>query len=143
MSRTFFRYWLPLFIWIAVIFTASTDLFSAQHTGSVIESILAAIFGHPLPQKQFDPMHFVIRKLAHITEYAILGALAFRALRSDERGWRPRWAIVAIAIALMVAATDEVHQSFVPSRGPSPVDVGIDTVGAAIAQVVVRMRVKR
>ena len=143
MSRTFFRYWLPLFIWIAVIFTASTDLFSAQHTGSVIESILAAIFGHPLPQKQFDPLHFVIRKLAHITEYAILGALAFRALRSDERGWRPRWAIAAIAIALVVAATDEVHQSFVPSRGPSPVDVGIDTVGAAIAQVVIRLRVRR
>ncbi len=143
MSRTFFRYWLPLVIWIAVIFAASTDLFSAQHTGSVIESILAAIFGHALPQKQFDPLHFVIRKLAHITEYAILGALAFRALRGDEGGWRPRWAIAAIAIALVVAASDEFHQSFVPSRGPSPVDVGIDTVGAAMAQVVIRLRVKR
>jgi VanZ family protein len=143
LIRAVVRYWLPLVAWIAVIFTASTDVFSAQHTGSVIESIIASIIGHPLPSDQFEPLHFAIRKLAHLAEYAILGALAFRALRRNDRGWSMRWAMTAIAIAAVVAATDEFHQSFVPSRGASPVDVGIDTVGAAIAQLMIHWRVRR
>ena len=120
-----------------MISTASTDAFSAQHTGSVIESIIASIIGHPLPPAQFDPLHAVIRKLAHLTEYAILSALAFRALRQDEKGWSLRWAMAAIAISAAVAAGDEFHQRFVPSRSASLIDVGIDTVGASIAQVMV------
>lgn len=127
---------------MAVIFTASTDLFSAQHTGSVIETIITAILGHPLPTAEFDPLHFVIRKLAHLTEYAILGALTYRAVRGEERGWKGRWAIAAIVIAAVVAATDEFHQEFVPSRGPSPVDVIIDTIGATIAQGIVFWKVR-
>lgn len=135
--RTFFRYWLPVVLWVAVITTASTDLFSAQHTGSVIEKIITVVLGHPLPADEFDPFHFVIRKLAHLTEYAILGALAYRAVRGDSRGWNPRWAAAAIVIAALVASSDEFHQSFVPSRGPSPVDVLIDTIGATVAQGIV------
>ena len=143
MTRPFFRYWLPLIAWTAMIFMASTDAFSAQHTGSVIQTIIAAIIGHPLPPEKFDLLHFVIRKLAHLTEYAILGALAFRAVRAEERGWSARWATIAIVIAFLIAASDEFHQSFVPSRTPSPVDVAIDTVGAAIAQGIIRWRVHR
>ncbi len=143
MTRLFFRYWLPLLAWTAVIFMASTDVFSAQHTGSVIQTIIVAIIGHPLPLEDFDPVHFLIRKLAHLTEYAILGALAFRAVRAEERGWSTRWAMIAIMISLLIATSDEFHQSFVPSRTPSPVDVAIDTVGAAIAQGVIRWRVGR
>jgi VanZ family protein len=141
VTRLFFRYWLPLLAWTAMIFMASTDVFSAPHTESVIQTIIAAIIGHPLPPEKF-PLHFVIRKLAHLTEYAILGALAFRAVRAEERGWSARSATIAIAIAFLIAASDEFHQSFVPSRTPSPVDVAIDTVGAAIAQGIIRWRVR-
>jgi VanZ family protein len=143
LTRTFLRYWLPLIGWVAVIFTASTDVFSAEHTGSVIESIISAIVGHPLPSELFEPLHFAIRKLAHLTEYAMLGALAFRALRRDKQGWDRRWVMAAITIAIAVAAADEYHQSFVPSRTASPVDVAIDTTGAAIAQLVIWGRVRR
>ena len=143
VTRLLFRYWLPLVAWAIMIFTASTDAFSARHTGSVIQTIIAAIVGHPLPLKYFDPLHFVIRKLAHLTEYAILGALAFRAVRAEERGWSARWATIAIVISCLVAASDEFHHSFVPSRTPSPVDVAIDTVGAAIAQGIIWWRVGR
>ena len=126
-----------------MIFMASTDVFSAQHTGSAIQTIVAAIVGYPLPLKYFDPLHFLTRKLAHLTEYAILGALAFRAVRAEEGGWSARWGTVAIAISLQIAASDEFHQSFVPSRTPSPVDVAIDTVGAAIAQGIIWWSVRR
>jgi VanZ family protein len=143
VTRLFFRYWLPLLAWTAMIYMASTDVFSAQHTGSVLQTIIAAIIGHPLAPEKFDPLHFVIRKLAHLTEYAILGALAFRAVRAEERGWSARWATIAIVIALLIAANDEFHQSLVPSRTSSPVDVAIDTVGAPIAQGIIRWRVRR
>ena len=118
---------------------ASSDLFSAAHTGSVLEQIIIAILGHSLSRERFDLLHFLIRKAAHLTEYAILGGLLFRAVRGERAGWNPRWAIAAIAIAACVAASDEWHQSFVPSRTPSVVDVGIDTAGAATAQILIRL----
>jgi VanZ family protein len=62
----------------------------------------------------------VLRKGAHTTEYAILGALLLRAL---ERR------LPAAAAAIAYAATDELHQTFVRGRHGSPVDVGIDALG--------------
>ena len=136
MNRTFIRYWLPVVIWAALISFASSDDFSAQNTGTVIERVIAVIVGHPLPPEQFDPLHFAIRKLAHLAEYAILGALAYRAARGEQRGWNIRWAITAVVVAAAVATGDEFHQRFVPSRTSSPIDVAIDTAGATISQIV-------
>jgi VanZ family protein len=69
----------------------------------------------------------VLRKLAHITEYAILGALLVRATG------RPP---LAIALAVVYAITDEVHQTFVPGRAGRPLDVAIDTVGICLGALV-------
>jgi VanZ family protein len=64
----------------------------------------------------------VLRKAAHIGEYAILGALLARAL---GRPWP------ALALGVAYAASDELHQSLVPGRQGAPVDVAIDAVGVA------------
>ena len=78
-----------------------------------------------------------VRKGAHLCEYAILGLLVWRALRhgtAEERGrWRWRWAGWAVLWVLLYAASDEVHQVFVPSRQGSVGDVLLDTTGAVIA----------
>ena len=139
MTR-FLRYTLPAILWTAVIFAASSDLFSSQHTGGVLQSLALAILGHPLSDLTYELTQLAIRKLAHLTEYGILGALWFRAARRDERGWTLRWAVIAVLIAIGVASADEFHQSFVPSRTASPLDVVIDTCGAVIAQLVARAR---
>ena len=68
----------------------------------------------------------VLRKLAHMTEYGLLWLLWLRAL-----GWRLPWAAAAIAIGY--AITDELHQTFVPTRHGSPVDVAIDSAGVLVA----------
>ena len=130
-----YRYWIPPILWAAVIFAASTSVFSAAHTGSILESIVTAIVGHPLKTSQFDVIHFLARKAGHVAEYAVFGALLFRAIREDRTGWSARWALAAILIAALYAATDEWHQSFVPGRTPSALDVLLDTVGASLAQV--------
>lgn len=72
---------------------------------------------------------FVLRKGAHMTEYALLAVLWWRAL-----GWRRP--AVAVAIALAYAASDELHQSFVFGRHGSPVDWLIDAAGVAIGMLV-------
>lgn len=132
------RYWLPPALWTAVILLASSDLFSAAHTGSILEDVITAVLGHPLSRERFDLLHLLIRKSAHVTEYGILGALLFRAIRNERTGWRGRWAILAVAITMAIASVDEWHQTFVPSRTASPVDVAIDTAGAAAAQILIR-----
>lgn len=83
--------------------------------------------------------YFLGRKLGHFTEYALLTALWWRALRTRVAG---RTAIVAaVAIAVIYAATDEIHQTSVEGRHGTPVDVLIDAAGAlTAATVIVRRR---
>ena len=133
------RYWLPPLLWTCVILLASTDLLSAAHSGAWLQTILTTILGHALPAEQFDVLHFALRKGSHLTEYAILGALLFRALRADGRQWNFRWSVAAVAIAAAVASVDEWHQTFVPSRTGAFSDVLIDTAAATLAQILIRV----
>jgi hypothetical protein len=76
-----------------------------------------------------------IRKIAHVTEYALLGWLAFRAvwLSFQQQNALARVALFALGLAAAVALTDEIRQSFLQSRTGSPWDVAIDVSGALIA----------
>jgi VanZ family protein len=130
-----YRYWVPPIVWAALIFAGSTHVLSGAQTGSWLAWVVHAVIGHPLPATEFDSLHFAVRKAGHLIEYFILGLLLFRALRADRSGWTWSWAVAAIAIAALYAASDEWHQSFVPSRTPSVWDVLIDTAGASLAQV--------
>ena len=139
-GRLIFVYWVPAALWAAVVLAASSDRFSSQHSGEWIGEIVFRLIRHPLPQPQADTLNFLIRKAAHLTEYGILGALCFRAVRGNRLGWRARWAWTAVALAASVAVADEWHQFFVPSRTSSGWDVLLDAAGATVAQWVARYR---
>src|SRR5438105_4447624 len=94
-GRLIFVYWMPAVLWAALVLAASTDHFSSQHSGEWIGEIVLRLIRHPLPKPQADTLNFLVRKAAHLTEYAILGALSFRALRGEQHGWRARWALTA------------------------------------------------
>ena len=98
--------WLPVVAWAAVIFAVS----SVPHLGTGLGT--------------WDT---VLRKGAHVTEYAILGALLYRAVGREA---------TALAAGIAYAATDELHQFFVRGRHASPVDVAIDAVGLAFGMLV-------
>jgi VanZ family protein len=104
--------WLPVVLWAAVIFALSS-----------IPSLSTGLGG-------WDT---VLRKLAHGTEYAILGALLLRALGRE---------LTAFAAGVAYAITDEIHQHFVTGRQGSPVDVTIDAVGV-LAGIVALTLVRR
>jgi len=131
--KNFLKHWLPVLIWLGVIFLGSTDMLSAEHTSRFLVPFLRWID----PQISFATLNAIqlgIRKLGHLTEYAILAMLVWRALRSGTR-WQMKMSILFLVAALasaIFAASDEFHQSFVPSRTASPNDVMIDICGALI-----------
>lgn len=83
----------------------------------------------------------VIRKGGHLTEYAVLSTLCWRAVhqpfRGDARDWSWRDAGIAMMMAALYAASDEFHQAFIPSRTASPWDALLDTCGAAAGLMLV------
>ncbi len=118
---------------MALIFIGSTDVMSAEHTSRIIEPFLRWL--HPaVSPATIASVQFLLRKVAHVSEYAVLAALFYRALVNTICAGR---AFVAAAIVLLAclayATTDEFHQSFVPSRTASARDVAIDVSGALLA----------
>jgi VanZ family protein len=97
--------WLPVVAWAAVIFTLSS-----------IPSLSTGL----------GTWDTILRKAAHLTEYAVLGGLLYRALGQEA---------LALVVGIAYATTDELHQYFVRGRHASPVDVAIDAVGVAVGML--------
>jgi VanZ family protein len=81
------------------------------------------------------------RKIVHMSEYALLCFLWWRALRTVVTPSRA--VTLALLIAVAYACTDEFHQHFVHGRHGTPIDVGIDAVGATAAAIAIRRRQAR
>lgn len=123
--------WIPALAWMSLIFMGSSDVLAANHTSRFVEPFLRWLFTG-ISQERIEDLHFLIRKGGHVTEYALLALLFWWALRplAVERHRVLWW---AFTLATLYAASDEFHQSFVPSRGASFHDVVIDGCGAAAA----------
>ena len=134
----FLKYWLPLLIWLAVIFVNSTDLMSAEHTSRFIVPILLWLKPGMAPET-LRSILFAMRKCAHVSEYAILALLLWRALRSGS-ALCAKISMLFGAVLLgcaVIAASDEFHQSFVKTRTPSVRDGLLDVVGALLGLLIV------
>ena len=116
-------------LWMAVVFimSATPGDMSSEQSGMIVR-ILLWLF--PGAGEAIPMLEFLVRKAAHMTEYAILFLLYRRALVLSGAKYP---GMTALVMSACYAATDEWHQGFVAGRGPSPVDVGIDTLGAAAA----------
>lgn len=142
LRRRLWRY-LPLLLWMGFIFFASTGTFSAANTSLIVSPILRWLFPN-ISEEQLAFAHFITRKLAHFTEYAILGWLAARAfLTSSKPQLRRRWLWIAFALVCLYALSDEYHQSFVPSRTASIYDSLIDMAGGLTALLLYAFRQRR
>ena len=101
--------WLPVVVWAAVIFTFSS-----------IPSLSTGL----------GTWDTILRKAAHMTEYAILGALLVRALGRE---------LPALLVGVAYAVSDEIHQHFVEGRHASALDVALDSVGVAVGIYLLRL----
>jgi VanZ family protein len=134
--RRFFAAWGPVILWLAIMLVGSTDLMSGEQTSRLLIPFLRWL-KPDISWATISHIHLLVRKAAHVTEYAILTGLLFRALRGVFAGFWNR-AAVAFAPALIFAAADEYHQSFVPSRTSSVRDVFIDYAGALLGILICR-----
>jgi VanZ family protein len=132
--RPFCKYWLPVLIWMALIFSASSDAHSYEHSARLVEPLLHWLFPHMSPTR-VEAVHLFLRKGAHLVEYSVLALLFWRAVRrpvkNDPRPWVWPEAGLALALVFLYAAGDEFHQVFVPTRTGLVSDVFIDTAGGA------------
>jgi VanZ family protein len=133
----FVKYWLPLLLWLGVIFFGSTDLMSAEHTSRFIVPFLRWLKPDISPET-LASIHFIVRKCAHLGEYAILPLLLLRAAiftTNLKRSLAILYVSVWVA-CLFVATTDEFHQTFVASRSALATDIMIDSGGAILGLLI-------
>ena len=125
----------PLILWIGLISFASTNEFSAINTSKIVPPLLVWLFPN-ISEEKIRLVHFVVRKAAHFTEYAVLGWLAARAFFTSSHQFLRRWWFLAgLFLIIFQALLDEYHQSFVPSRSASFVDSIIDIAGGLVALI--------
>lgn len=108
LIHSFARLWLPVLLWMGTIFFLSSR-----------------------PGTDYPEVGFAFQKGAHVLVFGVLAVLLFRALEGSGLATRPAyfWAWLG---ASLYGVTDEIHQLFVPARFGNPVDVAIDSVGAAL-----------
>ncbi len=133
---------------VVMIALESTATMSAQNTSEWLYPVWVRIFG-PISSAHWAEVHHLIRKTGHFVGYgssasrfSIAGTRPCR--RMAVRHWTllRRSSVLRVACTLLVAMSDEYHQSFLPSRTSSPVDVCIDLGGAIAAQLLLLLMIQ-
>jgi len=128
-------FWGPLVLWWLAILGSGGDRMSAGHTSRYVEPIVRWFLPHA-SDVTLAVAHIAVRKAGHLSAYAVVGLLAYRAIRAGRRpAFRTGWAWQAWALGIALAGTDELRQSFVASRSGTFGDVAIDAIGCGAALV--------
>ena len=123
----------PVVAWACFVLFASSSNFSASNTSRIIRPLLLWLFPE-ISEAALAQAHFLVRKAAHFTEYALLALLAARAFRTSSHAALARhWRLASFALVASVALVDEYHQSFVPTRTGTIYDSLLDMAGGAAA----------
>ena len=134
--------WVPAVLSVLMIALESTATMSASNTSRWLYPLWVHLFGTPSPA-HWGQIHHLIRKTGHFVGYGLVSLAFFYSWRQTLHRmtvkswtlWR-RASVLAVLSTLLIASLDEYHQSFLPSRTSSPVDVGIDVCGAIAFQLV-------
>ena len=117
---------------MGVVLALSSAPMSAENTGSILGPVLAWL---GLGRAQVHLLHGIVRKAAHVTEYAILAALWRHAFVRGGMARPPMASALALAISVACAVVDETRQAFLPTRTGAVGDVVLDSLGALAAVI--------
>ena len=133
--------WLPAAFSVLVIACESTATMSAQNTSAWLYPLWVRLFGD-ISIEQWAFVHHLIRKTGHFVGYGLVSLAFFYSWRQtlyrmQIRRWSlwRRASVLAVSCTLAVAILDEYHQSFLPLRSSSPLDVCLDLIGAITFQL--------
>lgn len=132
--------WILVIIWMVIIFWFSNQpaVISDEKSKFVIHAFKA--LGLNLDSVLGDLANFIVRKVAHFTEYLILYVLLFNALLEDFNFKKSL--MISLFIVFVYACSDEIHQIFIPGRTARIRDVVIDTCGGSFAMLVIYLKEK-
>ena len=109
--KQFAKWWLPVIVWMGVIFTGSS-------IGNV-------------PRVGDSTLDGIVHRIAHLVEFAVLGGLVLRAASKDKPVTR-REIIITLVVVTVYGASDEFHQRFTPGRSSEGISVLFDVAGGII-----------
>lgn len=118
-----------LVIWMIFIFVMSS--FSATESTNQSD-IIVTVISNTINISNIHLLAVTIRKLAHITEYLILGILAYNVFKEYYKSIH-----ISILICFLYAISDEIHQIFIPGRSGQITDILIDTIGALLGIILI------
>ena len=109
--KKFLKWWLPVIVWMGVIFTGSSIANIPRVGGTLFDGL--------------------VHRAVHVLEFAVLGALLLRAT-SKERPITKREVIITLIVVALYGASDEFHQRYTPGRSSDGISVVFDVAGGAI-----------
>lgn len=127
--------WILIFIWMITIFmfSAQNGDESSELSQGFLRTFILRFTPDNISEDIVNMMEYIIRKCAHMTEYAVFGILVFyqiKLYRLFEKEWNR--IVMAVICVMIYASTDEIHQLFVGGRSGRFTDVLIDTAGGFI-----------
>ena len=128
--------WILIFVWMITIFmfSAQNGDESSELSQGFLRTFILRFTPDNISEDIVNMMEYIIRKCAHMTEYAVFGILVFyqiKLYRLFEKEWNR--IVMAVICVMIYASTDEIHQLFVGGRSGRFTDVLIDTAGGFIA----------
>ena len=126
--------WLFVTLWVLVIMGFASDGFSGSSTFRILTPLLRWL-DPDIGWERIREIHFLVRKLAHTFEYAVLAILGFRAFRITLAVPLVYVALLTLGSVLAVAGLDELRQSWLPTRTGSVADIGLDCVGGVLGVI--------
>ena len=113
---------LLVILWMLLIFImSSANGAQSDNQSGFIVNIISNLFNI----SSLEILNHIIRKIAHLTEYLILGLLVHNLIKQYNKKW-----YISLIICILYAISDELHQGFTPGRSPQILDVFIDTIGS-------------
>ncbi len=143
-------WWIPAALMMILIFSMSqmNGEHSSDLSGGIVEKVeeVVRVFSPSLADNMSDmpeTVEFLIRKLAHAAEYAMLGGclVLAAAFHLGKRG--KALALFCILFSFLYACSDELHQLFICNRSGQPFDVGVDTFGACAGVLFVMLVLRK
>lgn len=146
MNKSKLINWIPAIIWMIIIFMFSAQPASASNQLSTgFTEVLIDTLGKIMPfnieistvSNLVGQLNHIVRKFAHFSVYLILGILVSRSM--IKNGFKGNVFIISLLICATYAASDELHQLFVPGRGCQLKDVLIDSLGSLVGIVMSKL----
>ena len=137
MRKKLFNLFLVFMSMLTIFLFSSENAASSTKTskGVAKEVVSIVVKDEKKVERIVDRDFVLVRKIAHLTEYFLLGFLLINLWASDKKDINYKYIIVAIIIACLYAASDEYHQTLIAGRSGELKDVIIDTVGASLGSV--------